>query len=156
MSKTYVLVKDGIVQNIISLQEGTLFNTDCDMIEITSEIVEVGFIYELKEITLVEEVRGGVQNLISEATYDQYGDEVSPATYSFDPDGVIVARVTEFRHTFTNPASLDPQLEQQRISIEARAYLAATDWMVIRAAERGVSLSAEFRAERDAARAKVI
>jgi hypothetical protein len=39
---------------------------------------------------------------------------------------------------------------------EALAYLDSTDWVVLRAAEHGEQVSAEFRAERDLARAKVV
>ena len=46
-------------------------------------------------------------------------------------------------------------LEAQKQAAEAQAFLAATDYIVVRAAERGEQLSPEFRKERDEARAKI-
>jgi hypothetical protein len=48
------------------------------------------------------------------------------------------------------------QLEQEKINAEAQAFLDSTDWMVIRAMERGEELSPEFKAERQAARDRII
>ena len=49
----------------------------------------------------------------------------------------------------------DEQLQQQA-NTEARAYLAETDWYVIRLQETGEPVPAEILAERSAARARVI
>lgn len=45
---------------------------------------------------------------------------------------------------------------QERINAEARAYLADTDWYVIRTQETGEPVPAEVLAERAAARARVV
>jgi hypothetical protein len=47
-------------------------------------------------------------------------------------------------------------IDQQKINQEALAFLAATDWMVIRAMERGEELSPEIKAERQAARDRIV
>jgi hypothetical protein len=56
--------------------------------------------------------------------------------------------------------ALEPQVSsaqsQQVINAEALAFLNATDWMVIRAMEKGEELSLEFKAERQAARERII
>lgn len=116
-----------------------------------------------QEVLISEEVRGPVQVLVSEATYDQYGDEVNPAVYAVDPDGVISPAVYETQSILVSPATysveivdITAQLLAEAESVEALAFLAATDYIVIRAMERGEALSAEFKAERDAARLKVI
>ena len=49
-----------------------------------------------------------------------------------------------------------PEQEQERINTEARAYLAETDWYVIRLQETGEPVPAEILAERAAARARVV
>ena len=46
-------------------------------------------IFADQDVLISEEVRGPVQVLVSEATFDEYGDEVNPAVYEIDPDGVI-------------------------------------------------------------------
>jgi hypothetical protein len=51
---------------------------------------------------------------------------------------------------------LTAKIAQEKINAEALAFLAATDWMVIRAMERGEELSPEFKAERQAARDRIV
>jgi hypothetical protein len=51
---------------------------------------------------------------------------------------------------------ISDELEQEQINKEAQAFLDATDWIVVRAAERGEELSPEFKAERQAARDRII
>jgi len=120
-------------------------------------------IFASQEVLISEEVRGAVQVLVSEATFDQYGDEIDPAVYEIDPDGVISPAVYETQSILVSPATylveitdITAQLAAEAESVAALAYLAATDYIVIRAMERGEALSAEFKAERDAARLKVL
>ena len=51
---------------------------------------------------------------------------------------------------------ISTQVEQERINQEALAYLASTDWMVIRAIESGVSVPTEITTARAAARLSII
>lgn len=51
---------------------------------------------------------------------------------------------------------ISAKLEQEKINAEALAFLNATDWMVIRAMEKGEELSPEFKAERQAARDRIV
>ena len=46
--------------------------------------------------------------------------------------------------------------EQERINQEARAYLAETDWYVIRAQETGVEVPADILQKRQEARDRVV
>ena len=56
--------------------------------------------------------------------------------------------------------ALEPQVSsaqsQQAINVEAQAFLDSTDWMVIRAMEKGIELSPELKAERQAARDRIV
>jgi hypothetical protein len=48
------------------------------------------------------------------------------------------------------------QVEQEKTNAEALAYLASTDWLVIREMDAGVPCPAEVKAERAAARARIV
>ncbi|NBP03869.1 MAG: hypothetical protein EBU90_27990 [Proteobacteria bacterium] len=48
------------------------------------------------------------------------------------------------------------QIEQEKINAEALAYLASTDWMIIREVDSGVICPSDVKAERAAARAKIV
>ncbi len=51
---------------------------------------------------------------------------------------------------------ISAQLEQEAINSEALAYLASTDWVVVRASERGEPVPEDIKAAREAARARII
>jgi hypothetical protein len=120
-------------------------------------------LYEDQEFLVSEEVRGEVSVLVSEAVFNEYGEEIEPATYTIDPDGIIEPAIYETRSVLVREADyvveildISAQIAQEAANAEAEAFLAATDWMVIRAMERGEELSAEFKAERDAARLSIV
>lgn len=48
------------------------------------------------------------------------------------------------------------QVAQEAINAEALAYLASTDWLIIREMDAGVPCPAEIKAERAAARARIV
>lgn len=48
------------------------------------------------------------------------------------------------------------QVAQEAINTEALAYLASTDWYIIREVDAGVACPAEVKAERAAARARIV
>jgi hypothetical protein len=88
--------------------------------------------------------------------------EVSPAIYE-EQEVEISAAVFEDQLVETNPEGyeidikdISTQIEQKAANEEALAYLAATDYIVIRAQERGEELSLEFKAERQAARDRIV
>lgn len=120
-------------------------------------------VYEDRPVLIANEVRGEVTILISEAELDSNGDEITPALYRIDPDGIISPAIYETRRVLVTPATyevivedISVQIEQERINAEALAFLDSTDWMVVRAMERGEELSPEFKAEREAARARIV
>jgi hypothetical protein len=51
---------------------------------------------------------------------------------------------------------ISAEKEQEKINVEAQAFLDSTDWMVVRALEKGEELSPEFKAERQAARDSIV
>lgn len=120
-------------------------------------------IYGTEEVLISAEVRGETQELVSAAVYNEYDEEISPALYNTNPDGVISPAVYETLTILLSPAEytieitdITAQLEQEETNKSARAYLATTDWMVVRAMERGETLSVEFKAERQAARDSIV
>ena len=48
------------------------------------------------------------------------------------------------------------QLEQEAINAEALAYLASTDWLIIREVDAGTPCPTEIKTERTAARARIV
>lgn len=48
------------------------------------------------------------------------------------------------------------QVEQEHINAEALAYLASTDWMVIREIDAGIPCPVEVKEERAAARSRIV
>jgi hypothetical protein len=85
---------------------------------------------------------------VSPAVIDEEGNELSPAVTEMQ-EVHISGYVVEIE-------DVSAKLEQEQINKEAQAFLDSTDWMVIRAAERGEELSPEFKAERQAARNRII
>lgn len=86
---------------------------------------------------------------LSPAVIDEEGNELSPAVMEMQEVHIPGSYEVEI-------LDITSQLEQQAINAEALAFLASTDWMVIRAAERGEELSPEFKAERQAARDRIV
>jgi hypothetical protein len=72
-----------------------------------------------------------------------------------NPDGSTYEVQVEQTYEIIS-TDISAQVEQEAINASALAYLASTDWMVTRAIERGEELSAEFKAEREAARASIV
>lgn len=61
------------------------------------------------------------------------------------PEGYIVEYV-----------DISAEVEQEKINAEALAYLASTDWLIIREIDSGVVCPAEVKAAREQARLKVV
>lgn len=87
--------------------------------------------------------------------------ELSPAVIAED-GSVLQEAVTEMQEVQLLGSyeiiieDMSAQIAQQAINAEALAFLAATDWKVVRAMERGEELSPEFKAERQAARDRIV
>lgn len=87
--------------------------------------------------------------------------ELSPAVIAED-GSVLQEAVTEMQEVElageyeVEIIDISGKLAQEAINAEAQAFLDATDWMVIRAMEKGEELSPELKAERQAARDRIV
>lgn len=87
------------------------------------------------------------QNLVAEAAVDENGVETSPAVYE------TINVPAEFTIESEDVTS---QINQEAINTEALAYLNATDYFIIREVDAGTPCPAEIKAERAAARARIV
>lgn len=87
--------------------------------------------------------------------------ELSPAVIAED-GSVLQEAVTEMQEVELAGEyevvieDISAKLEQEKVNAEAQAFLDATDYIVVRAMERGEELSPEFKAERQAARDRIV
>jgi hypothetical protein len=99
--------------------------------------------------------------LIKEAELDEEGNELSPAEFE-EQDVIIKEAEFEMQEIEllgdyeVEIIDITAKLAQEKINVEAQAFLDATDWMVIRAMEKGEELSLELKAERQAARDRIV
>lgn len=92
---------------------------------------------------------------ISPAVIDEDGVEISPAQFETQVTE-IPAREEVIEGYTVEILDISAQLEQEAINKQSLEFLVATDYIVVRAAERNEELSAEFKAQREAARAAII
>jgi hypothetical protein len=87
--------------------------------------------------------------------------ELSPAVIAED-GSVLQEAVTEMREVElageyeVEITDISAKLAQEKINQEAQAFLDATDWIVIKSLEKGLELSPELKAERQAARDRIV
>ena len=119
-------------------------------------------IYETISVCIQEEVRGTTQKLVAEAEFDEYGNEVTPAIYKSE-EGVISPAVYEQREVLVSECEFEviieditEKLEQERINQESLEFLASTDWLILRELDNGTPCPAEIKAERQAARDRIV
>ena len=96
---------------------------------------------ENEEPKLSELLASGVCGLPERPELDEMGQPtgvILPAEYTVEIEDITA------------------QVAQEAINAEALAYLASTDWLIIREVDAGVPCPAEIKAERAAARARVI
>ena len=119
--------------------------------------------YEKQTIVVKQaEYAEGEPILVKDAVLDEEGNELEPALY--EVNRILVSEEeTEEVDVLVEPAEftfevsdLTEKLEQERINAEARAYLASTDWYVVRQAESGAPIPTDILYKRAEARAKVI
>lgn len=82
-----------------------------------------------------------------------------------DDNGIIIQEATpakthkevKLRAEYTiEIVDITAEIEQQKTNEEALAYLASTDWMVIRQLDSGVAMPEEVRLARQAARERIV
>ena len=77
--------------------------------------------------------------------------EVSPAVPA------VTQKWVKLRTQYTvEIEDITAQVAQEAINAEALAYLASTDWLIIREVDAGTPCPAEIKAERAAARARIV
>lgn len=86
---------------------------------------------------------------ISPAVIDAEGNEISPAQFEVQEIHIPSSYEVEV-------LDITSLLEQEKINAEALAFLAATDYVVIRAVEKGEEVSEELKAERQSARDRIV
>ena len=95
---------------------------------------------------MIEEIQPAV-----EAVLDDQGVEVSPAIPA------VTQKKVKLKAEYTvEIEDITAQVAQQAINAEALAYLASTDWLIIREMDAGVLCPAEIKALRAEARAKIV
>ena len=79
-----------------------------------------------------------------------------PAIYS-EAVPAVTHKEVKLRAEYTiEITDITAQVEQEKINAEALAYLASTDWMVIREMDSGLPCPADVKIARAAARAKIV
>lgn len=95
---------------------------------------------------MIEEIHPAV-----EAVLDDQGVEVSPAIPA------VTQKKVKLKAEYTiEIEDITAQVAQRAINAEALAYLASTDWLIIREVDAGVPCPAEIKTLRAEARAKVV
>ena len=119
-------------------------------------------IYETIQVCVQEEILGPVQKLVSEATFDDYGNEINPPIYTIE-QGVLSPAVYEEQTILVSECEYEviieditAKLEQERVNQESLALLASTDWLIIRELDCGVPCPEEIKQARAEARAKIV
>ena len=91
-----------------------------------------------------------------------YKDE-NNQVYAFESDGsqdsyipTHLDPITEVEADELRKPALTPEQVQQVINDNARAYLASTDWYVVRFAETGVAIPQDILVARQAARDSIV
>lgn len=95
---------------------------------------------------MIEEIQPAV-----EVVLDDQGVEVSPAIPA------VTQKKVKLKAEYTvEIEDITAQVAQEAINVEALAYLDSTDWLIIREVDAGVPCPAEIKAERAAARARIV
>lgn len=129
--------------------QGNSFNpAQFETVEISPRITHI------EQRLVSEAVYEMEQILIKEAVLDEQGVEIEPAQYE---------QRQKLAPVLIQPASyevliddLTLEKEQQAINKEALKYLADTDWLIIRELDEGTPCPVEVKAERAAARARIV
>jgi hypothetical protein len=102
------------------------------------------------EADVLEEMIEEIQPAV-EAVIDDQGVEVSPAIQA------VTQKKVKLKAEYTvEIEDITAQVAQEAINVEALAYLASTDWLIIREVDAGVPCPVDIKAERAAARARIV
>ena len=85
------------------------------------------------------------------------GNLISEAIPAVPEVPALMQKQAKLRAEYTiEITDISQQIEQERINNEALAYLASTDWLIIREMDSGVACPAEVKALRQAAREAIV
>lgn len=89
----------------------------------------------------------------------KHNDEIIAQTIGEDAELEIWLEGDKFKYPegyTVEYIDITAELEQEKINQDALAYLASTDWLIIREIDCGMPCPAEVKALRQAARAKIV
>lgn len=145
MFKLIAKSSDGLHLNEIqkeSRQECIEWAISCNLISIVEELVSTA---------VTEQVE------IQPALFDEEGKEISPAQYEIQEiQPAVYKSVEQPNSCVITIEDISAKLEQEKINAEALAFLAATDFYIIRELDNGTPCPPEIKAERQAARDKIV
>lgn len=86
--------------------------------------------------------------------------EISPAVIAEDgsvlQEAVVELQEVELPGYEVEVLDITSRLEQEKINAEALKFLADTDWLILRELDNGTSCPAEIKAQRQAARERIV
>lgn len=154
-------ISDCIASNAWGKPERWVLHKDEPMAEAYDEadVLEERIIEDMPavEAVLISEAIPG-----SPAVMDEAGNIVqteipeTPAVYSEAIPARTHKEVKLKAEYLVEIEDISAKVEQERINAEALAYLASTDWLVIREIDAGIPCPAEVKAKRAEARAKIV
>jgi hypothetical protein len=114
----------------------------------------------IDRVVIQEAVFEDREQMIQAAVFDENDQEIEPAIYEtvrecIEPEVIDLQEVNVPAEYELEIVDISDQLAQEQINNAARAYLASTDWYVVRFIETGIAVPSEVTAQRAAARASV-
>jgi len=120
-------------------------------------------IYQDQQVLTSPEVRGPVDELVQAATFDAEGNEIEPALYSHNENGLISAAVYETQSVLAQAAEysveitdITAQINQEATNSAAEAYLISTDWYCTRFVDSAEAIPQNIKDARAAARLSIV
>jgi hypothetical protein len=155
--KQLSIYKNGTLTNQLTYETLELLESELAKYEAMGTFGTKASSYE----QLVSEAAEAVteQELVSEAVLAEDGTELEAAVYKEVEISPAIDAVYETINVEGWEALIEDisaQIEQEKINVAAQAFLDATDWMVIRAVEKNEEISPELKAERQAARDRIV
>jgi hypothetical protein len=114
----------------------------------------------IDRVVIQEAVFEDREQMIQAAVFDENDQEIEPAIYEtvrecIEPEVIDLQEINVPAEYELEIVDISDQLAQEQVNNAARAYLASTDWYVVRFLESGIAVPSEVTAQRAAARASV-
>jgi hypothetical protein len=158
--KQFNIVKNGQVTHsakFASLEAGNAWVSEHETMQSFGKPACV----RIHRVVIQEAVFEDRQKMIQAAIFDENDQEIEPAVYEtvsecVMPEVVDIQEVQVPAEYSIVVEDISAQLEQEAINAESKAFLASTDWLVVRMIETGVPMPEEIRVARQAAREAVV